>query len=255
MENAGCIFYNENVITGQRKSEDLLAHEIAHQWFGNMATEKSFAHLWLSEGFATYMTNLYLGTKYGADTMNKRLRDERLEVIGFNRRAPKPVVDSLTTNFMQLLNANSYQKGGWALHMLRGQLGPDVFMQGVRNYYKRYAGGNASTDDLRKVMEETSGKDLKPFFKQWLYTGGHPILQVKHSHDSKKNTLTLTIIQHQSTSFSFPLEVEVKTAKGAVRKTFQVNKKEQQFMLPNTAAPASLTLDPGVKLLFETFQQ
>lgn len=255
MENAGCIFYSETIISGKRQAEDLLAHEIAHQWFGNMATEKSFAHLWLSEGFATYLTDLYMGSKYGADTMNKRLVDERAQVIAFSRQTQKPVVDSATTNYMQMLNANSYQKGAWVLHMLRNHLGVEVFMNAVRTYYKEYAGGNASTEDLRKVVEEVSGKNLSSFFKQWLYTPGQPVLRVTHTHDAKKNELTITVSQQQKTIFEFPLEIEVQTAKGAVRKTFQVNQQQQRFTLPNTGPAKGLVIDPGVKLLFEPAAQ
>jgi aminopeptidase N len=252
MENAGCIFYNENAISGNRKIEDLLTHEIAHQWFGDMASEKSFAHLWLSEGFATYMTDLYIGSKYGVDSMNRRLKQERMQVIAFAKRTMSPVVDTATKKYMQLLNANSYQKGAWALHMLRDQLGADVFMKGVRAYYKRYAGGNASTDDLRSVLEEVSGKDLKAFFNQWLYTPGQPVLREEHSFDPKKNSLSVTITQQQANVFSFPLEIEIGTAKGPVRKTLQVSKASQQFIITGVTGVKSITLDPAVKLLFST---
>ena len=252
MENAGCIFYSEAIITGTRRAEDLFTHEIAHQWFGDMASEKSFAHLWLSEGFATYMTDLYIGSKYGVDSMNKRLLSERAQVIAFNKRTQKPVVDSTTRNYMQLLNANSYQKGAWVLNMLRNQLGADVFMQGIRAYYKRYGGGNASTDDLRKVMEKTSGKNLQAFFTQWLYTAGHPVLQVKHILG--KNSVLITVTQQQSNVFDFPLDIEVQTAKGVVKKTVQVNGREQSFRFTIAGEVRSVLLDPGVKLLFEQVQ-
>lgn len=251
MENAGCIFYNENTITGKRGSEELLAHEIAHQWFGNMATETSFAHLWLSEGFATYMTDLYVRSKHGENAMIANLKNQRREVIEFNNQSERPVVDSLTTNYMQLLNANSYQKGAWVLHMLRNEMGPDVFMQAVRKYYSKYAGSNASTDDLRRVFEEVSGKDLRAFFKQWLYTPGLPVLQVKHVYDEKKGQVEITVIQQQKTVFDFPLEVEVQGAKDIIRKTLQVNQREQRFTIPGTGKVRGLLVDPGVKLLFE----
>jgi aminopeptidase N len=121
LENANTIFYSESSITGTRKSETLLAHEIAHQWFGNMATEKTFAHLWLSEGFATYMTILYMENKYGVDTAISMLKQDREEVIAYSRENSQPVVDN-NPDYMALLNVNSYQKGGWVLHMLRRQL-------------------------------------------------------------------------------------------------------------------------------------
>lgn len=97
MENAGAIFYYENSVTGQRGEEGLFAHEIVHQWFGDMATEKSFAHLWLSEGFATYLTHIYMESKYGSDSLANRLKEDRLSVLGFVKESKRPVVDSTPT--------------------------------------------------------------------------------------------------------------------------------------------------------------
>lgn len=254
MENASCIFYSENIISGKRESESLLAHEIAHQWFGNMVTETSFAHLWLSEGFATYFTDLYMGSKHGLDSMNKRLRDERAQVINFNRRGAKPVVDTATKNFMQLLNANSYQKGAWVLHMLRNELGESVFMDGIRAFYKAYAGGNANTGHFRSTMEQVSGKNLEQFFKQWLYTAGHPVIKISSDYDSSAKTMTFTVSQQQEHLFIFPLEIELQTSSGNIREKLQVDKKTQKFILTNVGAQGKLVLDPGVKLLFEEVQ-
>src|SRR6201998_2113891 len=124
-----------------------MADEIAHQWFGDAASEKSFAHLWLSEGFATYMTNVYLESKYGEDILKQRLEKDRKEVFEFEKQRFTPVVDTaVKDNYMQLLNANSYQKGGWVLHMLHVELGEEVFWKGIRRYYEKYNGGNADTD-------------------------------------------------------------------------------------------------------------
>ena len=100
----------------------------------------------------------------------------------------RPVVDSNVTSYMDLLNTNSYQKGGWVLHMLRSQLGDSAFWKGIRIYYARYAGKNASTEDLQKVFEEVSGGSLSQFFKQWLYTGGQPDLAVSWKYDAQKKT-------------------------------------------------------------------
>src|SRR5204863_3050842 len=106
----------------------------AHQWFGDMASEKSFPHLWLSEGFATYLTHIYIESKYGTDSMNAEMKKAREEIIEFAKESGHSVVDS-TSLLMQLLNTNSYEKVGWILHMLRRQLGDDVFHKIIRNYY------------------------------------------------------------------------------------------------------------------------
>jgi aminopeptidase N len=248
MENASAIFYSdESSITGTRKSESLLAHEIAHQWFGDMATEADWSHLWLSEGFATYMTILYF-EKYGYDTAMQMLSKNRQQVIDFARKKLRPVVDSSVTNYMELLNANSYQKGGWVLHMLRRQLGDTIFWKGIRIYYNRFAGRNAVTGDLCKVMEEVSGRNLTPFFQQWLFTAGHPKLEISWQYIAVKKAVVITVIQQQSPLFKFPLELQVDNNK---KLRVDIANRDTRITIPVSKKPTSLIVDPQVNLLFE----
>jgi aminopeptidase N len=252
MENASAIFYFENSVQGNRKIEALLTHEIAHQWFGNSATEKSWPHIWLSEGFATCMTNLYLENKYGPDTLQKRLLEDREAVIAFSKKRNTPVVDtSVTSNFFQLLNANSYQKGGWVLHMLRRKVGDTIFWNGIRNYYAAYAGKNASTDDFRKVMEITSGQDLQTFFQQWLFTPGQPVLNTNWTYDAEKKTLVIVVTQKQAKLFSFPLQILIQSENGKEIKTFDIKEKSTTLRFLSKTKPLSITADPNTNLLFE----
>jgi aminopeptidase N len=246
MENAGAIFYSESSVTGTRKSEGLLAHEIAHQWFGDAATEIDWPHLWLSEGFATEMTHLYLESKYGTDTLLKSLKKDRATVLAFTKRTKLPVVDTISTN-MQLLNTNSYQKGGWILQMLRNQLGDAIFWKSVQQYYAAYRGKNASTTDLQKIFEQVSGKDLQTFFIQWLYTGENPTLTANWSYDEKNNTVSISITQQTGKLFEVPLEISV----GGAVQTISVSQKEQIFSFPVKSKPLKIELDPNCKLLFE----
>jgi aminopeptidase N len=249
MENASAIFYSdETSITGTRKSESLLAHEIAHQWFGDMATEADWSHLWLSEGFATYMTILYFENKYGSDTAKYMLSQNRHTVIDFARKRLQPVVDSSVTNYMELLNANSYQKGGWVLHMLRRQLGDSLFWKGIRLYYSRFAGKNAITDDLRKAMEDASGSDLKQFFHQWLFVRGHPKLDIQWSYNNDKKEININVTQQQNELFQFPLEL----SNGANIKQVFIKDKQTSIAIPATEKPAAIIADPNVNLLFES---
>ncbi|OOQ61280.1 M1 family metallopeptidase [Mucilaginibacter pedocola] len=209
MENASCIFYFEESVKS-KTVEELMAHEIAHQWFGDAASEKSWPNLWLSEGFATYMTNLYIESKYGAEKLKERLDIDRRQIIDFEKKRFTPVVDTaVKDNYMQLLNTNSYQKGGWVLHMLRRKLGDELFWKGIRSYYALYKNKNADTDDLRRAMEQASGVDLKQFFKQWLYTAGIPTLIIKQTLFKDSNKLTIQVIQTQKSLFQFPLEFKV----------------------------------------------
>jgi len=250
LENANTIFYAENTITGTRKTESLLAHEIAHQWFGNMATEKTFAHLWLSEGFATYMTVLYMENKYGKDTAIYMLKDDRTQVIRSPVTTKRPVVDD-TKNYMALLNTNSYQKGGWVLHMLRNELGDSVFHNGIRAYYHQYANSNADTRDLQKVFEKVSGKDLSVFFDQWLYRPGIPQLNVKWFYSFKTKQVVLTVEQRQEKGFVFPLTVKFISRDGrSTIKTLNVINKITDFEFELSDDIGRIELDPETSLLF-----
>ncbi|MFI5138385.1 MAG: M1 family metallopeptidase [Sphingobacteriales bacterium] len=245
MENAGAIFYFENSVT-DGGIEELMAHEIAHQWFGDAASEKSFAHLWLSEGFATYMTNVYLENKYGPDTLKKRLITNRATVFRFEKKRLTPVVDTaVKSNFMQLLNANSYQKGGWVLHILHKKLGDALFWKGIRNYYAKYNGRNAGTDDFRKVMEQTSGQNLKQFFKQWLYTPGHPRLSISWKYNAAASAVELNVIQKQNDLSEFPLEILI----GQQLFTVQVKGKSTDAVFKVSGKPTAIKVDPNINLL------
>lgn len=252
MENASAIFYSENSVNGKREEEDLLAHEIVHQWFGNMATEKSFAHLWLSEGFATYLSHVYMEDKYGVEKLNEIMRAERDEVLDFVKSSHKPVVDSVSP-YMQLLNPNSYQKGGWILHMLRRELGDSVFKKAVRQYYAAYAGKNADTKDLQKVFETVSGKKLEFFFQQWLHNTVNPSLKLSWKYLSKEKKIQATLIQIQNgAAFNLPIEVEISFADGKkIIKRLMVDNQSKKVDWPVTGKPVSIRLDPKVSLLFE----
>lgn len=245
MENAGAIFYFENSVTS-KGIEELMAHEIAHQWFGDAASENNFSNLWLSEGFATYMKNVYLENKYGADTLKKRLAQQRNTLLKFEKRKMSPVVDTASNgNYMQLLNANTYQKGSWVLHMLRRKLGDTLFWKGIRNYYRKYDGGNASTGDFRTVMEQAGGKDLTVFFDQWLFRPGHPALNIIWKYDAPSSSVLFNITQKQAAPFQFSLEVSVD---GVIR-TIPVKKKNTNISFPVKEKPAVITIDPDVNLL------
>ena len=253
LENANTIFYSENSVTGTRRSEGLLAHEIAHQWFGNMATEKSFGHLWLSEGFATYFTILYFENKYGKDTANKMLKEDRLQVIAFSRESSRAIVDTAETDYMKLLNPNSYQKGGWILHMLRTELGDSVFWRSIRNYYSAYAGGIADTRDLQKVFENVSGKNLKQFFDQWLYTPGQPDLDITWKYNAAEKILYIEGKQLQKNVFHFPLSLEINNASGAAnREKVFVNNSSFSLKVKMGQKPSSIIVDPDLVLLMRS---
>ena len=252
MENASAIFYYEQSAEEGRSPEDIIAHEIAHQWFGDMVSEKKFSNLWLSEGFATYFENMYLGSKYGEDSMKNKLREERQKVIDFTKRSNRPVVDSVS-QLMSLLNANSYQKGGWILHMLRHEMGDSVFQKFIRTFYDRFKGKNADTNDLEKIAEEVSNKDWNQFFKQWLYTPGIPLLDIQWKNNEKDSTVSITVTQVQSQSaFQFPLQMKLVAAQGSEIKTLNIAKQSETFSIPVTMVTTAIIADPNTLLLFDS---
>lgn len=251
MENAGCIFYDENAFNGRRTSEALIAHEIAHQWFGNSASESDWQHIWLSEGFATYFTDLYLEHKYGSERIQKQLAKERSEVIQFYTNYPHPIVDTTYSELMDLLNENSYQKGAWVLHMLRQKIGDELFHKSIVSYYEKYRLSNASSADFIHVVEEVSKLELDQFFNQWLFQSGHP--QLKISKKLKGKTCKMKIEQVQLEIFhDISLKIELVLADGS--KTYQelnLNDKTHDFTFKCSEKIVQLNLDPFVQLLFE----
>ncbi len=253
MENASCIFYREGSVTGRRENESLFAHEIAHQWFGDAVTEGNWNHIWLSEGFATYFTDLYLEYTYGTERFLESLQDERSQVIRYSYKRLAPVVDSTPEVSRELLSPNSYEKGAWVLHMLRRELGDSLFRKSIRSYYRNYRHGNALTEDFTRTVREVSGRDLDPFFYQWLFEPGHPLISAQWS--SRGKAVELVIRQQQQLPiplFKFPLEIEWNHKKGGVhRETIQVSEREQRYAFTLPFRPHSLKLDPDCWLLFE----
>jgi aminopeptidase N len=251
MENANTIFYFEQSVN-DKEIEGLMAHEIAHQWFGNSATEAEWQHLWLSEGFATYMAHLYLETRYGTDSFNNRMITDRDTVISFSRKRNTAVVDtSASSNLMKLLNANSYQKGSWVLHMLRRKIGDSLFWKGVRTYYATYKGSNANTDDLCKIFEEVSHQNLQTFFRQWLYSPGQPKLSVAWKYDVAKKTVSIKAEQLQNNLFEFPLQVGIFENNELRIETINIKEKTTIKEISVKTKPQKIILDPNVNLLFE----
>jgi aminopeptidase N len=249
MENAGNIFYYENSVNGNQDQEKLIAHEIAHQWFGNSASELNWHHIWLSEGFATYMTDLYLEDVRGREAFIDNLKKERQQVINYAQKKLAPIVDVSVTDYNNLLNPNSYQKGAWVLHMLRHELGDELFLAGIQKYYDKYALSNALSEDFQQVMEEVSGKNLSTFFKQWLYQPGHPILEIEVS----KRKSSITIRQKQvGNLFEFPVDFEIVNDEGDhIRKTFRIDSASQTFPIKIEGRIQHVNIDPDCWLLFE----
>jgi aminopeptidase N len=254
MENASAIFYSDGAFRRGNVGYGLIAHETAHQWFGDAVTESDWPHLWLSEGFATYLAALYTQRSRGDSAFRADMSRIRQSVLGGAVVARRPVIDTIETTLMSLLNANSYQKGGFILHMLRTELGDSAFFGGVRAYVKRHLHGNATTDDLRAELEATSKRQLGAFFDQWLRRPGFPEVTASWTHDPAAGILSLSVEQSDRFGFfAFPLTVEYVDADGIVRRT-RVDVPavaSSSFVLGRgiPAAPRAVRVDPDVALL------
>jgi aminopeptidase N len=253
MENASNIFYYENSVTGKQEQESLIAHEIAHQWFGNSVSEGNWHHVWLSEGFATYFTTLYFEYEHGTAEARAMRQEDREQIIQFAGYSDRPIIDTRITNYNDLLNVNAYQKGGWVLHMLRRKIGDEAFWRGIREYYATYQNGNALSEDLQRIMEKAGGRDLDTFFEQWLYLPGLPVLEVQLQPGSKRNRYELTIRQTQEgQAFEFPLQIVLKGQNGHSETiTVEVRKKEHSETIKFKGSITGLEVDPEVDVLVE----
>lgn len=252
LENAGNIFYSEGSVTGSRPLDHLIAHEAAHQWFGDAVTESDWHHVWLSEGFANYFANLYFEYTFGFESFKAEMTKERERVIQYYRKNPNPVVDTTILDINKVLNTNVYQKGCWVLHMLRREIGDEAFWKGIRSYYARYRNGNVLTPNFQQEMEQAAGRDLRPFFDQWVYRGGHPKLRVTWKGKSANSRIELRIDQEQAQAFRFPLKVRFQLAGGGTwDQVVTMESRQQTLTLRPPGKVVSVILDPDGDLLFE----
>jgi aminopeptidase N len=245
MENSSNIFFDENSYDGSGKLEGTVAHEIAHQWFGDSVTESDWHHLWLSEGFATYFGALFYERTDGRDKFVRMMLDNRERYMKDADSVARPVYDPQVKDLFKLLNRNNYQKGAWVLHMLRRVVGDEKFFEGVRDYYRTYRDGNALTEDFQRVMELHHGRPLDWFFRQWIYEPGFPAYDASWRWDEPAKRLTLTVRQTQTGSlFRMPLDVEFKDGEEVRREVVEVAGREQTFDFKLKTKPQAVAIDP-----------
>jgi len=280
MENSSAIFYPRVPWSERRMSEGVIAHETAHQWFGDAVTPARWGHLWLSEGFASYFGPLYFRDRDGEEAFRTRMAAARARVLDSDVSA-RPVIDEDATELYSLLNSNNYQKGAWILHMLRGVVGDSAFFRGVREYYREHRDGNVLTEDFQRAMEKTSDMSLEWFFRQWLYQPGFPQLRAEWwtedvnaggsggadlsgradpagdaDLDGKANPagsnreLVIAVSQTQPPgwpTFRLPMEVAVRPEGGGapVRRPILLSTRADTVRLRVERPVADISLDPG----------
>ena len=253
MENASAIFYSDKQFREGTMRPGLIAHEVAHQWFGDAVTPHRWADLWLSEGFASYFEQLWVERFTGDSARRDGMSRMREQIVSSSDVASRPVVDSAETNYLELLNANSYQKGAWSLHMLRRTVGDSAFIRGVRAYYNAHRHSTATTDDLRQALERESGQELGWFFHQWLERPGFPEITTSWEYVPSTKRVRVRVRQGERFgAYRFPLVVEVRTKSGV--KTEKVEITAQRDTTVDLAGsfterPTAVRFDPGVDLL------
>jgi aminopeptidase N len=255
MENASAIFYSDGAFRRGTMNEDLIAHETAHQWFGDAVTEREWPHVWLSEGFATYFAALWDRAAHGDSAFHASMRRIRSTVLSDTISVTKrPVIDTIETNLLSLLNRNTYEKGGFVLHMLRLQVGERAFFDALRAYYLEHRHSTAVTDDLRAEMERTSRQNLGWFFDQWLRRPGYPEVTAAWSYDAAAREVIVNATQgSRFGGYQFPLIVAAMDSAGITHRGTMhftpASNGAQQVRIPLSTAPTSVVLDPDVDLL------
>lgn len=237
-----------------KSTRSLDAHEMAHQWFGDFVTCKDWSHLWLNEGFATFYTHLYEGHKFGRDAMLYRLHRDASSRILTNDKDTKPIVFKEYTNPMQQFDYRAYPKGAWVLHMLRCQLGEDLYRKCIRTYLERHQLTSVVTDDLRQVIEEQSGRPMDRFFDQWLYHPRHPDLKVNYRWIPKQKLAKVTVRQTQKISddvllYQFPTKLRFLVGENVIDHEIVLQDTEEDFYVALPAQPSIVRFDPEFTVL------
>ena len=256
METSSAIFYGEDLVTGKReeRTRNVVIHEIAHQWFGNAVTETTWDDAWLSEGFATFFTLLFIENEYGKDEYTKGILKAKKTVYDLSAKMPAfSIVSDRTAEKEVVTSGITYQKGAWVLHMLRNLIGEAAFKKGIQNYYATYFNANTSTDAFIVEMEKASSKDLKLFFKQWLYQPINPAINASWNYDVTTQKLKIHLNQTQGDQFLFTVPVEMGYYKKGDTKptllTLNLKNKEQDFTFSVKNSIDKLELDPRNVLL------
>jgi aminopeptidase N len=258
MENTTATTMYEHVLIDERAgidvtSDDIVAHELAHQWFGDFVTCRDWSHGWLNEGFATLFEHIDIEHKLGKDDYDYSLAGDLAAYFAeANGRYRRPIVCQDYDAPIDIFDRHLYQKGGIVLHMLRVMLGDSTFWGGVRAYLTKHARSIVETRDLERALEDHSGKSLEQFFEQWVFRAGHPEIEVKVEHDD--GVLTVHVKQTQkidkeTPAFVVPFTFEVSSGGKAVRHTRTIGAAAETIALPCPERPKFVTVDPDFAVL------
>jgi aminopeptidase N len=238
--------------------ENLVSHELAHSWFGNLVTCKDWSQAWLNEGFATFMEAAFKEQERGRDAYLAELReDARLYFDEDRQQYRRPLVYARYREPINLFDATLYKKGALVLHMLRETVGDEMFWKALNKYLNDNQYKTVETKDLERAFEQTTGKKLDWFFDQWVYKAGYPELRVSYAYHQPSRTLTISVLQTQvpdaSTPavFRLPIDVELTTSQGTRTERIEITRREQQFTFQLDEKPLKIIFDKGSRILMK----
>ncbi len=262
LENASATILGDATIHDQKAEKDfssdsLVAHELAHQWWGDTVTERTWSHVWLSESFATYSEYLYINHDLGDDEGAVNLKQKKDSYLAeAHHRYIRPIVFNRYNNPWDIMDGHTYPKGAVVLHMLRFIMGEKPFFRALNHFITKHAFQVVDTHDLITSIKEATGQNLGWFFDQWIFKPGHPVFEINKKWDPTAKELTLTINQTQDFSkgvpvFTLPVIVEVTTEKKTFTKKIWIDKKENKFSFKIGSKPLMVRFDKGNFLLKE----
>ncbi len=267
MENTTVTTMYEHILLDERASidvtaDDLVAHELAHHWFGDLVTCRDWSHAWLNEGFATFMEQIDKEGYLGLDEYENGVRgDLSMYLSEAQGRYRRPIVCHDYEAPIDIFDRHLYEKGACVLHLLRRELGDVAFWGGVSTYLKRHANGLVETRDLMRALEESSGKSLERFFEQWVYRAGHPDLEVKVDHSDELLTLSVRqthVPQHAATKddahaglpFALEIDLDLVFSDGTTkRETRRIDQASATFSIRVPSRPKFVVVDPLLRIL------
>jgi len=236
--------------TGQ---DDLISHELTHQWFGDYVTCKDWGNIWLNEGFATFGETVWTENHFPKEQSEYQRWTDARHWFASTNLFGKPIVRYDFEDSSEF-DGNAYGKGGWVLYMLRHQLGEDAFNRALKHYLEVNHGKNVVTADFVKSVEESTNSDVDQFFNQWVYGAGAPKFDISYAYDNSKHQVVLTVKQVQKVEghvglFHVPVDVEITTVAGAHLYPVMVSKQTETFSLPASSEPLMVLFDKGGNIL------
>jgi aminopeptidase N len=254
LENVSATIFGDAMLADKRRgfrtASPVVAHELAHQWFGDLVTYKHWGELWLGEGFAIFFGQLLYAEHWrGKNEYDHSVENFMQGYFNESRRYKRPISTNLYENLGAMFDSHSYTKGGVVLHTLRRTLGDKTFFQGIHHYLTKYRNMPVDSHDLCEAMTEGTGINLEPFFDQWIFKPGHPVLDYTWTWDDAKKEVVLSVKQTQDTKDGTPVydldaTVGLISSGRVTRQKARINKVEQEIRIGSASKPNAVLLDP-----------